>query len=145
MIVTARLRLEAKRSLDSIVLEADLREPSRLLSLTRAEWRPAPAAGYPFREAVIFERAAEHGGPALVISGTGIRNGSVLGRYFVRPWFDRGSMAGRLPAHLDAQGHRINLYHRGPTRLAYPEIEAQHVQPTQADVVARRRPSSLNR
>jgi hypothetical protein len=66
MIVTARLRLEAKRSLDSIVLEADLREPSRLLSLTRAEWRPAPAAGYPFREAVIFERAAEHGGPALL-------------------------------------------------------------------------------
>jgi hypothetical protein len=47
---------------------------------------------------------------------------SEIGRFFARPWYDRGSVAGGYYARLDATQTSVELYARTPPRIAAPLI-----------------------
>jgi hypothetical protein len=48
--------------------------------------------------------------------------GAILARYNVRPWYDRGSVAGPYFAQLDEAGTAVTIFDRGATREVPPEI-----------------------
>lgn len=57
------------------------------------------------------------------IVGPGIPGeGQAVARYFARPWYDRGAVAGRFFAQLDDAGAHIDVYRLGTTRDAEPEL-----------------------
>lgn len=53
--------------------------------------------------------------------------GREIARYIVRPWFDRGGVAGQFFARLNATGDRVMLYSRRATRIAYPQLGNQKI------------------
>jgi hypothetical protein len=53
----------------------------------------------------------------------GHRDGEVVARYFgARPWYERGSVAGRYLAQLDEAGTTVTVFSRGVTRDVPPDI-----------------------
>ena len=48
--------------------------------------------------------------------------GAEIGRFFARPWYDRGSSSGRFFARLNEAGTRVLVYARCLPLLAWPQL-----------------------
>jgi hypothetical protein len=88
---------------DGAELELPPQVPSRLFTLARSQRGR--------------ERVVEIVGPGIP------GEGQAVARYFARPWYDRGAVAGRFFAQLDDTGARIDVYRLGTTRDAEPELD----------------------
>lgn len=125
--------LSAHRGTDSLrllvqgpsgVSQIDLNhlDPGHQPRHTRLEGVEGPLAQLPSRLFKLVRRSRE-GRAVTEIVGSGIPDEElVLARYYTRPWYDRGGVADRFFVQLDDTGTRINVYRRGPTWEAAPEL-----------------------
>lgn len=113
-----RMLVQTERGTSQIDLE--LHAPHRVRK-TRLEATESFQPQLPSRSCRI-ERSTVDGREIAEIVGPGLREEVVLARYYARPWYDRGSIAGRLFAQLDETGTRIRVYHYGSTVEASPEV-----------------------
>jgi hypothetical protein len=117
-----RLLVEARSESARSRIEVDLLNPTRYVQRTEAiDPCSEPSSGGRPRRATRAERITPDDG-AYVHLPAGAKEIFAAGRYYLRPWFDRGALAGRYLVQLTDDGTGITVYRRGLTQYAWPDV-----------------------
>jgi hypothetical protein len=116
------LRVQASSAESCWSIELDAHNPGHQPRITRSSSPMRPASQVPSRFHRV-RRSGRKGQHEIEIVSFGDGGAELpLARYRARPWYDRGCLTGRFFVQLSADGLTLNVYRRGITHHADPDV-----------------------